>query len=239
MKNLMIMNRSALCFLFLLATISLFAQWGDKGANRIEEARKVGNFDKISVAYGIDLHLHQSDKTSVSVKAKKEVMEHIVTEVKGGRLEIKMDSWKRSNKGPIDVTVHVPNLKAISASGGSDVYGKGDWKFDDLDVSLSGGSDFEMQLTAKNVNCNASGGSDIDISGMAKTIDINCSGGSDVSAKSFKVKQCNANASGGSDIEIYVTESINANASGASDITYKGDPSKVKVRSSGSSDISN
>jgi len=223
-----------------MGTASLFAQWGSNSdKNRIEENRKVGNFDAVGVGYGIDLHLYQSNKTSVSVKADKEVMEHIVTEVKNGTLEIKMDSWNRKNKGRIDVTIYVPNLRAISASGGSDVYGKTDWKFDDIKVSLSGGSDFEMELTAQHIHCNASGGSDIDISGMAASIDINCSGGSDVSGKNFKVKECKANASGGSDIEIYVTESIQANASGASDITYKGDPKKVKVRSSGSSDISN
>lgn len=235
----MITYRIVLCFLFLAATASLFAQWNDSDKNRVEEKRNVGDFESVGVGYGIDVHLYQSDKTSLTVKARKDVMKYIITEVKNGKLEIKMDSWKRGNKGAIDVTIHVPSLNSIAASGGSDVYGKADWKFDDLKISVSGGSDFEMQLTANNIKCNASGGSDIDISGMAETIDINCSGGSDVAAENFKVKECKANASGGSDIDIYVTNSIHASASGASDITYKGDPKTVKVRSSGSSDISN
>jgi len=122
MKNLSIFNKLILCFLCLLSTITLSAQWGDNDANRIEENRKVGKFDAVSVGYGIDLHLHQSNKTSVSVKAKKEVMEYIVTEVKNGTLVIKIDNWKRKIRGKMDVVIHVPNLNEISASGGSDVY---------------------------------------------------------------------------------------------------------------------
>lgn len=238
MKNLIIFTKFALCFICLLSTVTLSAQWGDNDANRIEEDRKVGSFDAINVGYGIDVHLYQSDKTSVAVKAKKEIMEHIITKVENGTLVIKVDNWKRA-KGRKDVTIHVPALEEISASGGSDVYGKGNWKMNDLEINLSGGSDLEMELTANRIECNASGGSDIDLTGSADKIDINCSGGSDVEAKKFTVKHCTVSASGGSDVEIHATESIDASASGASDITYKGNPSQVKVHSSGSSDISN
>jgi len=238
MKNLTILNKLTLCFLFLLSTLTLSAQWGDHNANRIEEDRTVGNFDAISVGYGIDLYLHQSQKTSVSVKAKKEIMEHIITEVENGTLVIKVDKWKKA-KGRMEVTVQVPELNKILASGGSDVYGKGNWEMDKIDIIVSGGSDFEMELTANSVICNSSGGSDIDIRGSADNIDINCSGGSDVEAKNFVVKHGKVNATGGSDVVIHTTESIDANASGASDITYRGNPSQVKVHSSGSSDISN
>ncbi len=239
MKNLTIFNKLVFCFLFLLSTLTLSAQWGDSDADRIEENRKVGSFDAISVGYGIDVHLHQSNKTSVSVKAKKETMENIITVVKNGTLVIKIDNWRKRVKGKMDVTIHVPNLKEISASGGSDVYGKGNWEMDNLEINLSGGSDLEMELTANRLTCNASGGSDIDLIGSADKIDISCSGGSDVEAKKFMVKHCTVSASGGSDVEIHTTESIDASASGASDITYKGNPSQVKVHSSGSSDISN
>lgn len=238
MKNLTIFSKFALCFLFLMFTITLSAQWGDNDANRIEEDRKIGNFDAISVGYGIDVHLHQSNQTSVAVKAKKEIMKYIITEVKNGTLVIKVDNWKRA-KGKMDITIHVPSLEKISASGGSDVYGKGSWKLENVEINLSGGSDFEMELTANKMECNASGGSDIDLIGSADKIEISCSGGSDVEAKKFMVRHCNVSASGGSDVDIHVTESIDASASGASDITYKGSPSQVKVHSSGSSDISN
>jgi Protein of unknown function (DUF2807). len=237
MKNLTIFSKFSFCFLFLLTTTTASAQWGND--DRIEEDRKVGNFDAVSVGYGIDVHLDQSNQTSVSVKAKKETMKHIITEVKNGTLIIKIDNWKKRIKGGMDITIHVPNLDKISASGGSDVYGKGNWKMDDLVINLSGGSDLEMELVANKLECNASGGSDIDLKGSADKIKINCSGGSDIEARKFIVKHCTVNASGGSDVEVYASESINASASGASDITYKGNPSEVKVHSSGSSDISN
>ncbi len=238
MKNLAIFKQLTLCFLFLSSALTLSAQWGDHDANRIEEDRSVGNFDAVSVGYGIDLYLHQSEKTSVSVKAKKGIMEYIITEVRNGTLVIKVDNWKKA-KGKMEVTIYVPELNEISASGGSDVYGKGNWKMDDIEINLSGGSDFEMELTANSVECNASGGSDIDLMGSADKINISCSGGSDVEAKNFVVKHGYVSASGGSDVEIHTTESIDASASGASDITYKGNPSQVKVHSSGSSGISN
>ena len=60
MKNLITFKQVAICFLFLMSTFTVSAQWGNNESNRIEEDRKVGNFDAVSVGYGIDVHLYLS-----------------------------------------------------------------------------------------------------------------------------------------------------------------------------------
>lgn len=240
MKNFAIFRKLSFCLLFLMGGISVFAQWGNSNVNRVEEERDLSGFDAIAVSHGIDVHLYQSDNYQITVKAKESVMDDIETTIKNGTLYIKMiKGWKWNNKkGPIDVKVSLPELNGISASGGSDVYGKTAWNVRNISLALSGGSDLEIcELNAKTIECHSSGGSDIEICGQADRMEVNCSGGSDVDAQKFKVRTCSVNASGGSDVEIYVTDDLTANASGASDISYRGSPNRVKERSSGSSDI--
>ena len=226
--------------LMLALSISSIAQRGDI----IEENRYIDQFDAVSVSAGIDLYLTQSNKHSLKIVAEEEIMEHIITELNGDELVIKMNnngsrSWWRNmrNTEPIKVYVSFQEIKYISASGGSDVHGETVIASDQLAIRGSGGSDIKLEIDATGLECNSSGGSDLYLSGKAATLEAKSSGGSDLNARDLVVQNCYLTSSGGSDAKVTVEGEIEVSASGASDAYIYGNPKVISRRASGASDI--
>jgi len=223
--------------LLCIFSLTSQAQWwkGVKGNGDVEtEKRSHKNFDEIAVSGGIDVHFVQNSKYSVKVEADENLLEYIVTEVKGDKLVIRKKkniNVKRSKA--FDVYVSAPNLEYVSASSGSDFNTTGEIDGDDIKISVSSGADVDMNLNYDTIECSTSSGSDADIKGSARAAKLNSSSGSDIDARMLKVKTCKASASSGSGIKIAVSESLNASASSGGDVTYYGSPDVDKSESSG------
>ncbi|GAB5551925.1 MAG: hypothetical protein Sapg2KO_15160 [Saprospiraceae bacterium] len=218
------------CTLLFALTVQLSAQ--------STQERNVDSFDEIQVSAGIDLFLKQGGSPSVKVKATEKIIDDIATYVENGKLIIKMKSknyrnWGRDKK---EVYIVVDNLKALTASGGSDIFSEG-LDLDELAIRASGGSDVSLNIKVDDLSLTLSGGSDVDIKGSAENMEVRASGGSDLNAGKLEVKDCKITTSGASDANIYVTGNLSMSASGASDINYSGRPNVVSSRSSGGADI--
>jgi hypothetical protein len=206
------------------------------------QVRTVEAFSSIAVSSGIDLYLTPGETETVVVSASEDkYRDKIITKVENGVLKIYYD-WKNNiqinwnSRRVMKAYVSYKTLEKLSAGGGSDVFVvNGTIKQTNLNVSLSGGSDFKGRLEVDKLVFAQSGGSDSDISGTAKTASISISGGSDMDAYSLTVADCTVNASGGSDVSVTVTNKLTASASGGSDISYKGDCELAKSASGGGS----
>lgn len=201
----------------------------------------VSHFSGIRVASGIDLYLTQGNAESLVIKGESELVKNVVIEQTNGNLTVKYKdgvSWGRlfSNES-IKVYVTFKELKAITASGGSDVFSQNTIKAGSLTIGASGGSDVEVSLTCSDLQVSASGGSDVKLKGSADNMILNASGGSDVDAFEFVVNYSKAHVSGGSDANINVTKGLEASANGGSDITYKGNAALKRIGGSKSGDI--
>ena len=166
--------------------------------------------------------------------------DRIVTRVVNNRLEIYFDNkgnfrWPDNMK--LKAYVSFKTLQKIKASGSSDVFVNGVIKSENLELSLSGSSDFQGAMHVESLVLHQSGSSDSRISGKAERIKIDVSGASDVKGYDMEVNYCEVEASGASDIQITVNKEMNARASGASDIYYKGNGVIREVKSSGASSV--
>ncbi len=218
-------------FVFCVAAT---AQSGDANA----KSRSVDAFHGVSVSGGIDLFFTQGAQ-SVSVTANDPaVRDKIITEVKNGVLMIYMEkgSWNLGNSKR-KAYVSAEQLTELEASGGSDVRIEGMVKSDQLDISLSGGSDLRGKITATTLSIKQSGGSDVDIAGSVGNLHDEASGGSDLAGYDLITDYCHISSSGGSDAHLTVNKELTATASGGSDIFYKGSATVSHVVSSGSSTI--
>jgi len=133
--------------------------------------------------------------------------------------------------------VSFKTLDALHASGGSDVYAEDGINANNLEVRLSGGSDFRGKINSSALKMEASGGSDVYVSGKANTLSVEASGGSDFHGYDLVADICNVEANGGSDVYITTNKEMNVSASGGSDIRYKGNGVIKNVNSSGSSSV--
>lgn len=230
-----ICTTSAILFLgaFLFSS-SVFAQYTKNMA--------VNNFSKVSVSSGIDLYLSQGNTESAKIVGDKELVDKLVLEKDGNRLNIKYrqnNNWSGmfKNRQGTKVYLTFKTLDELSASGGSDVYAANTVKIDRMNLATSGGSDVELNIVCKDITISASGGSDLDLKGSATNMDLNISGGSDVDAEHFSVDYAKVHASGGSDAEILVNKALEADASGGSDVRFRGDAAYKKTSSSRSGSV--
>ena len=232
------MKKLLVIAIVLVFNASLFAQ---KINDVNAEKRNVSGYHAIEVSGGIDLYLSEGDESVAVSAAETKYRDRIKTEVKNGVLKIwydynsnvKIDWGNRKMKA----YVSYKNLDKLGASGGSDIMAYGSIKTTTLNLSVSGGSDFEGKVEASDLNVDASGGSDVKISGTAKQLNIDASGGSDFKGYELAADICNLQVSGGSDVYITINKELIAEASGGSDVFYKGNGLVREVKSSGSSSI--
>lgn len=201
-----------------------------------KEIREISGFDVINVSSGIDVYLTMSSAEVVEVEAEKELLEHIVTEVRGSVLKIYFAKSFAWNKSAI-VHIKAKNISRISASGSSDVIGRNELECRELVLKSSGGSEIKLAVKTKSLVVDLSGGADIILSGSTDQLQASSSGGSDLKALELVAKIARLEASGGADIKVHVSDQIDANASGGADIAYRGNPKVVNSKTSSGADI--
>jgi hypothetical protein len=227
------------------------------------QQRKVPSFTAISVSSAIDLYLTQSNKNEVAVSATNdEIRDHIVTEVVGGTLIIRLGdkgtwfSWRKWGNYKTKAYVSIQDINALTASGASTVHlvntiespkmriklsgasdFKGNIKAGVLMYQLTGASDYKGEISANSIDIDGSGASSIELIGKVDDLAIEVSGASTAKLYNLTAKGALLRASGASNIGVTVTEILRANSSGASDINYKGNPTVKESNTSGASSI--
>jgi len=203
------------------------------------EIRPLSGFSAVAVGGGIELTLRQGDEYRVLAVNSGGSPEAIVTTVEDGTLTIRQSrttgwfDWFSNYS--VDVTL--PELAAISASGGSDVRIEGAVTGDRLSIAASGGSEMAATIDVADLEVMTSGGADLRLSGTATSVTIQASGGSEVDARGVSAVRANIQSSGGADIAVGVSEQLVAQASGGSDIVYSGEPAMVNVNASGGAEV--
>ncbi|MFT4831080.1 MAG: hypothetical protein ACI815_000719 [Psychroserpens sp.] len=239
MKKILILGVSMLCMTFT------YAQWGKKikgNGNVITENRNTGSYDAIYIAGFFDVELIDGKEGKLTIKGEENLLEHIVTEVKDGKLVIKVEkgtnlspsSWKQG----IFITVPVESVDAVTLSGSGDIVGKKTIETNNFKTDISGSGDISLSVTSNSVKATISGSGDITLNGKTSDFDVRVSGSGDIKAYGLSAENVTANVSGSADIEVTATEMIQARVSGSGDITYRGNPKKIDSKSSGSGDIS-
>ncbi|MCL6266432.1 head GIN domain-containing protein [Flagellimonas myxillae] len=221
------------------------AQWGKRvkgNGNVVTIERSVGDYDEVAMAGWFNLELVAGTEGEITLKGESNLLEHIKTEVKNGKLVIKQErgvnlrpsSW---NSG-IVVTVPVKDINAVSLSGSGDIVGHTTLKADDFHASMSGSGDVSLTVEAQNVSASLSGSGDINLEGKTTDLNVQVSGSGDVKAYDLEAEFVTAQVSGSADIKVTANQSIDARVSGSGDISYRGNPKKINSKSSGSGDIS-
>jgi hypothetical protein len=231
----------------LLLTVHLsYAQWGKKvkGDGKVVTVeRMTGDYDAIAVSGWFDVEVVEGKEGSVSLKGEENLLEYILTEVKDGKLVIRVErginlqpsSW---TKGGILVTIPVEEVSSLSMSGSGDLVGKTVLRSRDFSASLSGSGDMNIQVEAKNMAVSVSGSGDLTVDGGTENLAVQISGSGDVHAFGLQANSADVSVSGSADVEVTAREFLKARVSGSGDVSYRGNPAKIDTKSSGSGDIS-
>jgi hypothetical protein len=236
------MKNTLLIATFTFASFVSLAQ-GSKVINDSHaRTRPASGFHGVHISSGIDLYLSQGNEEAVAVSADDpETRDKIQVDVKDGILEIYLDNhgfhWGNWGSRHMKAYVSCKTIDQLHASGGSDVYVQDQIHSPQLDMNLSGGSDFHGKLNVGDLRVVQSGGSDSYVNGTATTLNVHTSGGSDYHGYDLAADNCHVDASGGSDAYLTVNKELSASASGGSDVHYKGNGVIRSSQASGSGSI--
>jgi hypothetical protein len=204
--------------------------------NVVTEERKAESFTGVRVSSAIDLYLKQGDNESMSVEADENLHEYIITEVKGGVLNVYADANIRDAKRRI-VYVTMKEVNSVKTTSAGDVVGQTPVKTDRLELSASSAGDIKLEVYAKEIDLNISSSGDITLTGEAEKLNGDLSSAGDLNAYDLLVKEADLSASSAGNADINVSERIRARASSAGDINYMGNPKYVDAHSSSAGSV--
>lgn len=236
--------KNILTLLLALGTIAATqAQKKIKGNGKVVTVeRSTDDYDGVSVSGWFDVELVNGNEGTITIKGEENLMEYIITEVKEGKLVIKPkkgyylspSNWKN---GGIDITVPVEEISMVAMSGSGDITGKKRLEADEFKTAMSGSGDISLEVVSKTLKVAMSGSGDISLKGRTTDLEVAISGSGDVNAFDLEADNVEATVSGSADIKVTANKMIKARVSGSGDIYYKGNPSKIDSKASGSGDI--
>lgn len=240
MKKLIILSLA-----LLVSTISE-AQWGSKkikgNGNMTTITRTTGEYDGIKCAGSFDYILVAGDEGKITIEGEENLLEYIVTEVKGGKLIIKTEnkvnlstSWNKT----IKVTIPFRDINSVSLAGSGDLWNEDKITTNNLDVSLAGSGDVILDVEATSVEGNLAGSGDLTLKGKTNDLEASLAGSGDIHAFGLEANNTVVSIAGSGDAEVVSNMSLKARVSGSGDIEYKGNPKKEDTKVSGSGSISN
>lgn len=201
----------------------------------------VQDFSSISLGIPAKLTLKQGSSDKVKISCDEDVLDEIEFDKRGDRLVIKREgSWGWGsgwNKSEVSIEVTMKNIEGVSVSGSGEIKGEGTIKSEDLEISISGSGDIELDLSADDLDLRISGSGSIELKGKAATAEAKISGSGKVRAEDLVVEKFTASISGSGDCYITAKEEINARISGSGTVYYSGEPNRVISNSSGSGKV--
>ncbi|MDO4230117.1 MAG: head GIN domain-containing protein [Capnocytophaga sp.] len=202
----------------------------------VEEIREIASYSSISISSVLKVILTDSLQGKILLKADKDIIPFVKTEIKGNRLEIyrkKSDNYKKK-----DIILYVPSqgVNEILASGVTIIETQNEITADAFSADFSGVSKGNLNLKTNHIKLNLSGVSEVTLNGAAQTMDLIASGSSKVNAKGFITQKTEVNVSGACNIELFAEESIAGTLSGASSITAN-KPKIQNIEASGVSSV--
>ncbi len=107
-------------YLFLFALPAAAQNPVNGNGNIIEEMRPLKTFSSVSLDFPADLTIVNGETPSFKIEADQNILPHIGTQVRGGKLYITQDKWIQPSKS-VTIRVGTPFTSALETSGYSDV----------------------------------------------------------------------------------------------------------------------
>ena len=214
------MKRTHTILLLLAIAFGISAQEPDH-----TQLRKVGSFDKVKAAKGINVTLIEGDIEEVDVHIKNAEVGDVITEVKKRKLIIKMKTKIYKNMA-VQVYVTYKKLREVEAGSGATVDAENTIYAESL--KLRAGTDANLLLDVDVNSLEVSGTAcKIELEGKTKFQEVNIGAGGKYSAYNLTCKEAYAKATLGSTVQVAVEDKLSGTAGSGGMVYYRGEPSTI------------
>jgi hypothetical protein len=217
-------------------------------------------FTNVDIGSAFSYEIKQSDTYSISIMAYENLFDDIKVSKEGQTLKIEKDiPWTILDIGfdRPKAIINMPRLHILDSSGATNGIVSGFSSTDNMEITVSGASSMELVeivaggiyfdisgasdvdgvLEAKNIALEVSGASSVNLNGVGSHVDINASGASRLELSELMVNDADVMLSGASDCTLNVDGTLDVDLSGASKLEYIGEPTLGEMDISGASKI--
>ncbi len=236
-------NRKTFSLIFLLIIFSSCNKpnsWDcSKTSGKIStEKRSLTNFFAVKIYKRIHLRLIQDSMNFLEIKAGKNLLPKISTEIKNDTLVIDNQNkcnFMRNFTDSIIVELHFTNINYLRYESSGDIISVGKIaanKFSSDTWNGSGKIDLDL-------NCNDvsfafhTGPGDLVLKGSGKKIYLYCAGQGYLNAENFVSNEAQINSIGSGGIKIYSSKSLSGDMGGEANVEYFGNPDSVAINNFG------
>jgi len=225
-------------FLFIVASVLMLGTIS-LSVSAQKQTREVSNFTRVGFAVPGELYVKTGTSFSLELEGSERMLSKVVTEVKDGRLVIKMENPALSWNEKVTARITMPSVEGLSISGSGKIFVESSLNGNDLSLSISGsGKIFSGDLDYSKLTCSISGSGDFDFSGKGNVgeASLSISGSGNFKAPLLDIKVLEARISGSGSCDCHVTGSLTASIAGSGNIYYSGTP-RIDLRASGSGKV--
>ncbi len=204
--------------------------------------RHLTGFTSVAVAGSYDVFITQGSSESVKVDAPANIIDKIITEVKGGVLVIHTKegnnwNWDSGNKKMI-VYVSIKDISAVSLAGSGDVVFKDGLRAASLKIKLTGSGDISGKVDVKNLESSIAGSGDITLSGRADNSTVSVVGSGDFTGQNLVTTNTQVKVAGSGDARVNANDKIDASVVDSGDVHYTGSAKNISSSKAGSGSVS-
>ncbi len=204
-----------------------------------EEERNVGDFNTVLLNDNVNLHLSKGNENKLVVKAGKNLLEKIVTEIISDTcLEISnlnRCNWVRSYKTPVDVYLTFKNLIDIEYHSVGNIDNNDTLNIDSLAVNVrEGAGNITLTVNAKKIFSNIHRGTaTVKFSGNTWLLFVYSADFGLVDNGDLNARRVYLRSETGNDIYVRTQKSIAATINGIGNVYYYGNPQDVSKDGTG------
>ena len=241
------MKKSILLLVTILCFSSCQSQiWGNKkikgNGNVTTITRTTSDYDGIKCAGSFDYILVAGTEGKITIEGEENLLEYIITEVKGNSLIIKTENNINLNcsyNKTIKITIPFKEINEVSLAGSGDLWNEDKISSSNLKVALAGSGDVVLDIEASTTDASLAGSGDLTLKGNTNNLEASIAGSGDFHGFSLQANNTTVSLAGSGDAEVVSNESLKARVAGSGDIQYKGSPKKEDTKVAGSGSISN
>jgi hypothetical protein len=181
------------------------------------------NFDRIQTGSAFKINVVQGNTFRITATGDRTDVNDLDFYVRNGVLKGGYRSNTRNQRYSIKIDITMPALVGVDFSGATTAE-VSRFVANNFDVSLSGASKLDLDISTPKMTFDISGASQFTPYGNAQKVAGDLSGASNINAYNFITDDFNMSVSGASNARVDVAKFLKASVSGASKLRYRGNP---------------
>ncbi len=203
----------------------------------ITQTKQIGEIHGIVSNGFADVLLSTGNSGEVKIEGQQNIIDNLVFDINNDKICTVRNKKPVRNAKKLKIYVSLPMLKKAGINGSGNIISQDAFPgVDQLDLSINGSGNIDLQVTTDKLEAGINGSGDINLKGQARVIDVSISGSGDFQAYELKANDGNIRINGSGNCEVNTLNELEVGIFGSGDVYYKGTP-QLKTNITGSGNV--